>query len=318
MSIPKKIEKHLTTAAPVQVLIKRSKQTFIPGFSGFSLFEVWPRFVQQLRNTSLLERASGISFNVVMAIPPTLLFLFTLIPYLPISTRFIQELYVLIRTVVPGKENNGAIISFLDDFLNQPRGELLSFGLLLALFFSSNAMMGILRSFDKNYEGFGDPTGLQKRSMALQLTLLSFVLFFVSVSLLIAQGAVLQWLGVKSYALRLLIVNVRWIILFLLVYFIISFIYRHGPPLKEKWPYLTPGSVFATTLTFLATFLVSFWINNFANYNKLYGSISAIMILMILIYVNAVAILVGFELNVTIASLRRLKALKQQTEQTVS
>ncbi|MGV3657550.1 MAG: YhjD/YihY/BrkB family envelope integrity protein, partial [Chitinophagaceae bacterium] len=202
MSIPKKIEKHLTTTAPVQVLIKRSKQTFIPGFSGFSLFEVWPRFVQQLRNTSLLERASGISFNVVMAIPPTLLFLFTLIPYLPLSTRFIQELFTLVRTIIPGQQNNAAIIAFLDDFLNRPRGELLSFGLLLALFFSSNAMMGILRSFDKNYEGFGDPTGLQKRSMALQLTMLSFVLFFVGVSLLIAQGAVLQWLGVESYALR--------------------------------------------------------------------------------------------------------------------
>src|SRR5918993_3865319 len=178
MSLSKKIEKRLVTTTPVKVLIKRSKETFIPGFSGISLFEVWPRFVRQLRQTSLLERASGISFNVVMAIPPTLIFIFTLIPYLPISTQFIQELFFLVRTIIPGRENNGAIIAFLDDFLNRPRGELLSFGLLLALFFSSNAMIGILRSFDKNYEGFGDPTGLQKRSMALQLTLLVFVLFF--------------------------------------------------------------------------------------------------------------------------------------------
>lgn len=314
MSISKKIEKRLVTTTPVKVLIKRSKETFIPGFSGISLFEVWPRFVRQLRQTSLLERASGISFNVVMAIPPTLIFIFTLIPYLPISTQFIQELFFLIRTIIPGRENNGAIIAFLDDFLNRPRGELLSFGLLLALFFSSNAMMGILRSFDKNYEGFGDPTGLQKRSMALQLTLLVFVLFFMCLLLLIAQGVVLQWIGIKSYGLRLLIVNARWFIIFLLVFFSISFIYRHGPPLKDKWPYVTPGSVFATTLTFIATTLVSFWINNFANYNKLYGSISAIMILMILIYVNAVVILVGFELNVTIASLKRLKASKKAEE----
>lgn len=311
MSLPKKIEKHLTTTAPVKELIKRSKQTFIPGFSGFSLFEVWPRFIQQLRNTSLLERASGISFNVVMAIPPTLLFIFTLIPYLPISERFIQELYFLIQTIVPGEENNTIIIGFLDELLNQPRNELLSFGLLLALFFSSNAMMGILRSFDKNYEGFEDPTGLQKRRMAIQLTLVTFVLFFICLLLLIAQGAVLQWLGIESKALRLLIGNLRWVIILLLVFFIISFIYHHGPPLKQKWPYVTPGSVFATTLSFIATFLVSFWINNFANYNKLYGSISAIMILMILIYVNAVVILVGFELNVTIASLKRLKAAKE-------
>lgn len=315
MSIPKKIENRLATTTPGKVLIRQSKQTFIPGFSGISLFEAWPRFVQQLRQTSLLERASGISFNVVMAIPPTLIFIFTLIPYLPISHQFIQELFFLIRTIIPGRENNNAIILFLDDFLNRPRGELLSFGLLLALFFSSNAMMGILRSFDKNYEGFGDPTGLQKRSMALQLTLLVFVLFFICLLLLIAQGAVLQWIGIKSYVLRAIIVNARWFIIFMLVFFSISFIYRHGPPLKEKWPYITPGSVFATTLTFIATTLVSFWINNFANYNKLYGSISAIMILMILIYVNAVVILVGFELNVSLASLKRLKAAKKEQVQ---
>lgn len=314
MSISRKIEKHLVTTTPVKVLIRRSKETYLPGFSGISLFELWPRFVQQLRQTSLLERASGISFNVVMAIPPTLIFIFTLIPYLPISAQFIQELFYLVRTVIPGRENNGAIILFLDDFLNRPRGELLSFGLLLALFFSSNAMMGILRSFDKNYEGFGDPTGLQKRSMALQLTMLVFVLFFACLLLLIAQGVVLQWIGIKSYGLRILIVNVRWVIIFLLVFFSIAFIYRHGPPLKDKWPYVTPGSVFATTLTFIATTLVSFWINNFANYNKLYGSISAIMILMILIYVNAVVILVGFELNVTLSSLKRLKASKKEQQ----
>ena len=311
MSIPKKIEKRLATTTPGKALIRQSKKTFIPGFSGISLFEAWPRIVQQFRQTSILERASGISFNVVMAIPPTLLFIFTLIPYLPISQQFIQELFSLIRTVIPGRENNNAIISFLDDFLNRPRGELLSFGLLLVLFFSSNAMMGILRSFDKNYEGFGDPTGLQKRGMALRLTLLVFVLFFICLFLLIAQGVVLQWIGIKSYVLRVIIVNVRWIIIFLLVFLSISFIYRHGPPLKEKWPYITPGSVFATTLTFIATTLVSFWINNFSNYNKLYGSISAIMILMILIYVNAVVILVGFELNVSLASLKRLKAAKK-------
>src|SRR5687768_15031808 len=205
MSISRKIEKHLVTTTPVKVLIRRSKETFIPGFSGISLFELWPRFVQQLRQTSLLERASGISFNVVMAIPPTLIFVFTLIPYLPISAQFIQELYALIRTIVPGRENNSAIITFLDDFLNQPRNELLSFGLLLALFFSSNAMMGVLRSFDKNYPGFTRPTGLQKRQTAVKLTMLVYVLIFSCILLLIAQGVVLQWIGIESKALRLLI-----------------------------------------------------------------------------------------------------------------
>ncbi len=299
------LKKKLEHTAPVQTVIRQSKRTHMPGFGGFSLHQVWKPFLEQLRLTNLFERAAGISYNVVMAIPPTLIFLFTLIPYLPISKLFVQQLYTLIRDIVPGRANNQVIIGFLEDFINQPRNDLLSFGLLLALFFSSNAMMGILRSFDRNYDGFYNPTGLQKREWALKLTLLVFSLLFICVLLLIAQTNVLQWLGIESAALRLVIQNLRWVIILLLVYYSVASIYRHGPALQIKWPLLTPGSVFATSLMFIATFLVSFWVNNFSNYNKLYGSIGAVFILMVLIYVNAMVILLGFELNVTLAGLKR-------------
>jgi membrane protein len=300
-------KRQFVTAPPVRTVIRQSKKTFIPGLKGLSLYDIWDPFMEQLRRTNLFERAAGISYNVVMAIPPTLIFIFTLVPYLPISNQFTQELFVLIRDVVPGRENNEAIIGFLNDFINRPRNGLLSFGLLLALFFSSNAMMGILRSFDRNYEGFYDPTGFQKRRAALKLTLLSFVLLFASMLLLIAHSTVLRFVGIESEALRLLIHNLRWIIVLLLVFYTVSSIYRHGPALQVKWPFVTPGSVFATTLMFLATFLVSYWVNNFSNYNKLYGSISAVFILMVLIYVNSLVILLGFELNVTLANLTRAK-----------
>jgi membrane protein len=256
-----------------------------------------------------LERAAAISYNIVMAIPPTLVFVFTLIPYLPISNQFIQEMYTLIRDVVPGKENNTVIIQFLEDFLKQPRNGLLSIGLLLALFFSSNAMMGILRSFDKDYEGFEKTNRLEKRKTALLLTIVSFFLFFVFLLLLIAQGAVLHWIGIKSETLRVIIVNARWLIILLLIFYIISIIYRHGPPITKKWSFITPGSVFATSLMLLATFLFSWWVEHFSNYNKLYGSISAIFILMTLIFVNALVVLMGFELNVALSNLKRQKVL---------
>src|SRR6476659_992093 len=301
----KQFKRRFMTAPPVKMAIRQSKRTVIPGLSGLSLYQIWQPFMRQLRRTNLFERASGISYNVVMAIPPTLIFVFTLIPYLPISRLFIQQLFSIIRDVVPGRENNHVIISFLDDFIHRPRNGLLSFGLLLAMFFSSNAMMGVLRSFDRNYVGFYDPTGWQKRSASLKLTLLVFLLLLICVLLLIAQSNVLRWLGIESTSLRLLIQNLRWVIILLLVFYSVSSIYRHGPALIRKWPYVTPGSVFATTLMFIATFLVSFWVNHFSNYNKLYGSISAVFILMVLIYVNSLVILLGFELNVTIANLKR-------------
>lgn len=314
MAFRTKLKRRLYTSPPGRTFIEGAKALYLPGFKGFSVFEIWPSFVKQLRKTSLFERAAAISFNIFMAIPPTLIFVFTLVPYLPISEKFIQELFSLIRDVVPGEKNNAVIIGFLQDFLTQPRNELLSFGLLLALFFSSNAMMGVLRSFNKNYPGFRARSGLKRRQVALLLTITVFVLVFLSLLLLIAHSAVLKWIGLENETWRGIIHNARWVIILFLFFFTVSFIYRHGAATERRWPFLTPGSVFATALMILATTFVSFWVNNFASYNKVYGSISAIFILMLLIFANSMAVLLGFELNVTLMNLMR-RSVKEQISQ---
>lgn len=306
MALRSTIRKQLGTLARRQ-FSDGNRKLILSNIVGYSFTQVLKAFVRQLRKTSLTERAAGISFNIVMAIPPTLVFIFTLIPYLPISKQFINQMFSLIRDVVPGEKNNAAIITFLKDFLNKPRNGLLSFGLLLAILFSSNAMMGVLRSFDKNYPGFAKRKMLGKRKVALQLTLICFFLIFICILLLIAQSAVLKWLGVTNVALRSILDNARWIFIILLTFYIVSHIYRHGPPVAKKWPLVTPGSVFATTLMILATALVSYYVNHFSNYNSLYGSIGAIFILMSLIYANSLALLMGFELNVTLTQLRQRK-----------
>jgi membrane protein len=307
MSPRSTIRQRFTSYRPDKQIISRGKKIFFSGLEGVSFHEAFVAFVRQLKKTSITERASGISFNIVMAIPPTLLFLFTLIPYLPISKQFINQMFALIRDVIPGEKNHGAIIAFLRDFLNKPRNELLSFGLFLAILFSSNAMMGVLRSFDKNYPGFSKRKMLQKRRVALQLTLICFFLIFLCILLLVAQSAVLKWVGIRGVRLRAVLENLRWVLVILLTFYIVSHIYRHGPAVKKKWPLLTPGSVLATTLMIIATALVTYYVNHFSNYNKLYGSIGAIFILMSLIYANSLALMMGFELNVTLDHLRQKK-----------
>jgi membrane protein len=309
MATPASFRKRFIGGRRIDSMIEGTKHAYVPGISHFSLFELSRAFFTQLKRTSLAERAAAISFNVFMAIPPTLLFLFTLVPLLPISKQFTRELFHIIRDIVPGEKNNSDIIGFLRDFLQRPRNGLLSFGLLLALFFSSNAMMGILRSFDKKYEGFESTTGLEKRKTALRLTLVFFVTIFIGILLLIAQGAVLKWIGIQNRNVREIISNTRWFLIVSLIFWSVSFIYRHGPRHTKKWPLVTPGSVFATSLMIFASFLVGIWVNNFSNYNKLYGSVSAVFILMSLIFVNALVLLLGFELNVTLVNLRREKGI---------
>ena len=307
MAIRSTIGKHFSSLARRQFQ-DGHKKLVLTNIGGYSFTDVFKAFIRQLKKTSLTERAAGISFNIVMAIPPTLVFLFTLIPYLPISKQFINQMFALIRDVIPGEKNHAAIISFLRDFLNKPQNGLLSFGLLLAILFSSNAMMGVLRSFDKNYPGFNKRKMLNKRKVALQLTLICFLLIFLCILLLVAQSVVLKWLGIRGAGLRSILENFRWVFIILLTFYIVSHIYRHGPSVAKKWPLITPGSVFATTLMILATALVSYYVNHFSNYNKLYGSIGAIFILMSLIYANSLALLMGFELNVTLTNLQQRKA----------
>jgi len=303
---------------PVTLVVGWSKKIHPPGFQGIPLYDVIKFFFAQVGKVGMVERASAISFNIVMAIPPAIIFLFTLIPYMPFVKPFTRELYRLIQDVIPGQKNNSAIVNFLKDFLEHPRNGLLSLGFILALFYSSNAMMGIMRSFDKNYLGFRKRKSLQQRGIALKLTLIMFVIVISSILLMVMQGVVLKWLGVQNANVRAFIKNVRWIIIVLLFFYSISYIYRHAPSVDKKWRLLNPGSILATCLMISFTLLFSYWVNNFANYNKLYTSISAILILMLLIYFNSLVLLIGFELNVSISSLKRLADEEKQRNKVAS
>ena len=227
------------------------KAARLPGFGGIPLFDVIRFFFQQVKTVGMTERASSIAFNFVMAIPPLIIFLFTLIPLMPISNQFEQELYNLIRSVVPGEKDHAVLIHFLEDFINNPRNDLLSLGFVLSIFFSSNAVMGVMRSFDKNYIGFKKRTDLQKRLTAIKITFVLLFFVILTVLLLIAQGRMLTWLGIENKWVRGGIENLRWVLVILLLFACISYIYRAAPAVHKKWPWFSPDSFLATVLMLL-------------------------------------------------------------------
>ena len=298
------IRQRVASTFPANWLIRQSQKIRLPGFQGIPLYDVLKFFFKQIRKVGITERAAAISFNCVMAIPPIIIFLCTLIPYLPISNEFIRQLHGLIRDVIPGEKNNSAIIKFIDDIIKKPKNDLLSLGFLLALFYSSNAVIGIMRAFDKNYVGFKKRKMINRRVTALQLTSVLFVLMFASLLVLIMQSSVLKLFGLKSVLVRHIIGYARWVVIVFLFFSSVSFIYRYAPFVHKRWKMINPGCILATTLMLLFTIFFSYWVNNFSNYNKLYGSISTILILMLLIYFNSVVLLIGFELNVSISSIK--------------
>ncbi|WP_262920071.1 YihY/virulence factor BrkB family protein [Niabella hibiscisoli] len=151
---------------------------------------------------------------------------------------------------------------------------------------------------------------------AIRITITLILLFILCLALLIAQGSVLEWLGITNEIVTAIWVNARWILIWLLVFFIISYIYRHAPSVDKKWKLITPGSVIATCLVIVATLAFTWWVSQFETYNKLYGSIGTIIFLLVLVFLNSLILLIGFEINASIYALARTRddkeALKDQ------
>jgi membrane protein len=306
------LERKIITSIPIAFILNKTKHWYLPGFEGVPLFDVVRFFYNQVKTVGLSERASAIAFNFIMAIPPSFLFLFTLIPNLPFIKKreILNQLSLIIKDIIPAAGYNKTIINFIEEtFFDTPVFGLLSFGLLLALFFASNAMMGLMRSFNKNYHGFRRRAGLHDRWIAIRLTVLIFGLVLGCLVVLITQTAVLKWFGLKSGFWLGLIAYVRWFVIIALIYYSIAFIYKYAPAVHKKWKLISPGTILATFLCIIASLGFSSFVNAFGRYNALYGSIGTIIVLMALVFINSLVLLIGFELNVSI------KTLKARAEQ---
>ncbi len=290
---------------PIAFVIRKSKSIVLPGFKGLALYEVLHFFKQQIQKIGLQERAAAISFNIVMSIPPGVIFLCTLIPYFPISKQFKLALYSLVKDITPNQKVSSFILQFVRDFLETPRTGLLSFGFLLVIFYSSNAVIGMMRSFDRSIIQQKKKNFIHYRWHAIRLTLILLGLVIATITLLVTQRAVENWLHIDSAVGKFFIQLLRWFCIIALTFYSIAFIYKYGPSVHKRWPLLSPGGILATTLMVCTTAIFGYWVNHFASYNKLYGSIGTVLILMLLIFINSFVLLIGFELNASITHLEK-------------
>jgi membrane protein len=316
-----RIESAITNSRVVKYIEAKSKCILLPGFDGVPLYDVVMFFIEQMNKVGISDRAAAVSFNFLMAIPAFTIFLCTLIPFMPISTEITIELLDLTKMIAPDEETYGVVATFLNDFLNTPRSGLLSFGFLLAVFYASNAVMAIMRSFNMSlYHHHKERSFLRERWTAIKLTTVLILIIIATVSLLVTQGEMFRWLmsslEITNPILRQLIHSVRWIIIVLLILYSVGYVYKYAPAITKRWKLTSPGAIFATFLVVLSTFAFSYWVNNFGTYNKVYGSIGTIMILMFLIYVNSLILLIGYELNVCIHSLKALAEERERQPET--
>ena len=298
----------------IRWLLRQSRELRIPGFDGIPLYDVIKIFIKEVQKDRLNDRAASISFFFLLAMPPTLIFLFTLLPFIPLS-HVEQTIYEVLHDLTPNQSTYRILRAIVYDFFHTQRKGLLSVAFLIAIFSSSTAVLGILRSFHKMHPSFRKRNILQQRWMAIKLNSLLIALVMISVSLIIAQNAIFSYLfsllGITNETIKFLIGVARWIIIVLLFFSLISSIYTFGPATRKRWRFVSAGSMLATALTILTTLGFSYYVNHFSSYNRIYGSIGSVIVLMLWIFLNSLILLIGFELNASI------DMLKKEREQTV-
>jgi membrane protein len=267
-----------------------------------SVYDVVDRMIQELKLDSITKRASYMSFNLTVALFPTIIFLFTLIPYIPVPNLNVDILQFL-GDLMP-KELYAATATTIEDIVNIPHGGLLSFGFGTALVLSSNGIMALLDAFEKKYPWFKHRTYLRKRVIATVLTIvLSLVLLFAIAGIFFGTYIIdaLVYYEIVSETLTAQLISLlkygSVVGLFLLT---TCLIYYYVPPVHDKWPFVSAGAIVATLLIFLVSALFILYVKIFDSYNHFYGSIGALVGFMVWLDFVCMTLILGFEVNVSI------------------
>ena len=276
------------------------------GFTGLSLYDVSVFFIKGLQEGAITTRASSLAFNFFLAFFPSIIVFFTLIPYIPID-GFQQTLMEIISNVLP-PSTNSATFSTLEDIINNQRGGLLSIGFILALYFSTNGMSSLIQAFNSSYHIRENESIIKHQMLSILLTIVISALVFLTIILIIFGKATIIYM--IDYQLinenKLVLLNsAKWVILIFMLFLGITTIFNLGPAIKSQIKIFSPGAILATLFIILTSIVFSYYIDNFSQYNKIYGSIGTLIIILLWIYFNAIFLLIGFELNDSIFNAKK-------------
>lgn len=283
-------------------IVEQAKKISLPFFDGVPLYDVALFFWRSIVDGAITTRASAIAFSFFIAVFPFIIFIFTLIPYIPIP-NFQNELFLIIKQLVP-ESTFATVETTVNDIIMQPRGSLLSFGFFAALIFSTNGLASMMSAFDATIHEIKRRSWISQRITAIYLLIILSFLLTLAIAFLTGGQKFINYLDTNniihdSFQVVLLTVG-KWIITVAMFFFAYSFLYYFAPAKKSKWRFISAGGSLATLLSILAYIGFTYYINNFSQYNTLYGSIGTLLILLLLMYVMSLILLVGFELNASI------------------
>ena len=288
-------------------LLKRIR---IPRYSNHSIYELITGLFRNISDHEIIDRANAVAFNLILAIFPGVIFLFTLIPY---ASRLFpglnqESIMFFLATMMP-KSMYETVSETVLDMVSIQRDGLLTFGFIVSLFLATNGMVALIKAFNAVYKTTERRTGWRMHLTAMALTILLTVVLMLAVVLIIVGELVVLHVSenLKDFAhlqvdqFSLMLFNVlRFTVVFIGFFLSISCIYYFGPSVHYSWRFFSAGSILATIGSMAVSYGFSAYVTRFGSYNKIYGSIGVLIALMVWIQLVATVLLLGYEINATL------------------
>lgn len=293
-------------------LTKLGLKIKIPGLEGLSLYDIIEMYVLGIFEGAVSYRAASIAYSFFMALFPFLLFVLNLIPFVPIN-GFQEQFVLTIESFLPPKTGE-VIHAIIVDIAKNRYGGLLSFGFLASIVLMTNGMDAILFGFRKSVHISEVRSNVRRYMVAMGMSLVMSMVLIMSVAVFIYFELMISDLKESGWVTN----DVLWLqvgkaAFFILLIFVSSaFVYKFGTKKVENQTYI-PGAVLTTFLVVVSFRLFGIYVIKFSKYNELYGSIGTLLIFMVFLWLNAIILLLGFELNASINSLK-LKHLNKEEE----
>ncbi|MFD2203465.1 YihY/virulence factor BrkB family protein [Shivajiella indica] len=270
-----------------------------------NLYDVGKIFMEQIRKDEISERAGAMAFSFTVAMFPLLLFLLNMIPYIGLffSNVTTQNILLFIGEIIPASIYKEAEATIMD-IVSKPRQSLLSIGFFLALFLSTNGVVSMMNAFNAVYRTKENRSFWTTRFIAVSIVMILVLAICGAVVIMIFGSSILysisEWEIVSSSLYYYMLSFFRFIVLLSVFTLATAYIFRFAPAVHDKWHFFSAGSITAGVLINFSFYLFSFYLNNFATYNKLYGSIGAMIAVMLWLFITSLIILICFEINVSL------------------
>jgi membrane protein len=272
----------------------------IPGLRGIGLMELFKRSIQGFLDDDMTTYAAALAYQVLFSIFPFIIFLVSLLGFLHMP-EFFSWLQQQAQAVVPGQAMDQ--VNQVIEQLQQPQSGLLSIGAVMALWVASAAVRSLMNSLNVAYDVKETRPAWKLYPLSILYTIGIAAMLIISAAMLLLGPQAMDWVA-RQVGLEQVFVTLwawlRWPVSFLLLTLVMAIIYWAGPNVRQKFRFITPGAFLSVLVWIAASLGFGYYVSNFADYGAMYGSIGAIVILLLYFYISAAVLLLGAEINTVI------------------